>query len=185
LDKAAKEGEFRNAITKLIESLRKRGYSAYDNGASAGGSIDRETEERIRNAAYQAGYAEGEKKGGLGQEMVERMRCAAYSEGYAEGQKCAVIDQNTHAMMNAYAAGYKVGCDEFFKGWVAKGKKALILTVAVVYVVASLSGGVWLFMPHGPEVRRATLVKLPPPHAHHYTKHHRAAVSGSMKHENS
>ena len=126
--------------------------------------------------------------GGFTQQMVDRLRNAAYSEGYAEGQKFAVTDQS--AMMNAYAAGYKVGCADFRKSWAAKGKKALILTITAVYLVASLSGGAWLFMPQPKPVRvmRAELVALPRKPAARvieHAKHHHAAASNSTKDQNS
>jgi hypothetical protein len=79
------------------------------------------------------------------------------------------------------------GFDTAIARWWAAKKKPIILTIAALYFVAGVSGGVWLFMPHEPEVRRATLLKLPPPHyahARHSTKH-RAAASISRKDKNS
>jgi hypothetical protein len=154
LDKAAAEGEFSNAIIKLVKSLRARGYSSYDNPApTAASNIDRATEERIRNAAYKAGYAEGTKKGGVSPETLEQTRVNAYSQGYNEGRNSSAV--SPEAMMNAYSAGFRGGREHLRSSW---GTRAKI--IAMYAVLAALVGGLF-FWPHEKPVLRATLIALP------------------------
>jgi hypothetical protein len=173
LDKGAQAGERAAATEKLAQSLWARGVDAYDFISALAGDIDEETKQRIHKEGWQAGYADGAQAGGgINLQREQQIISEAYQAGFADG---SADGPATLGVSPGMAAGHAATPDR------AK-------TVAMYLALAGLAGGVWLCMPHEPEVRRAQLVKLPPSYYSpepHYKRHHHAAASISRRDDNS
>jgi hypothetical protein len=173
LDPVTPEGEASNAGGLFVKSARARGVGPYDFTTALAGDIDEESKQRIRKEGWQEGYANGAQAGGgINLQREQEIISEAYKAGFADGSTDGALGAQSGSGTGAGNAPTPDGAK----------------TVLMYLTLAGLAAGLWLCMPHGPEVRRAQLIRLPAScyaPARHYTKHRHAAASISGRDNNS